>query len=117
MTTEEQEALEHFAKDLRTPEEEGGDDIRDEFMTGLEEAFTSSDSQGNGRLNRAGLKAFFEQMNEKGVNNGLKGRDVTEAWMDIAWPVFNGFDEGTEGVSKHDLIETMFDIESAIRPK
>ena len=56
-------------------------------------------------------------MNEKGVNNGLKGRDVTEAWMDMAWPVFNGFDEGTEGVSKEDLIETMFDVESAIRPK
>ena len=40
MTDEEKEALEHFAKDLRTPEEEGGDDIRDDFMSGLEEAFT-----------------------------------------------------------------------------
>ena len=92
MTTEELDAVENFAKDLRTPEEEGGDDKRDDFMSELEEAFTESDSQGNGRLNRAGLKAFFEQMNEKGVKEGLKAREVTEAWMDIAWPVFNGFD-------------------------
>ena len=40
MTDEEREALENFAKDLRTPEEEGGDDIRDDFMSELEEAFT-----------------------------------------------------------------------------
>ena len=40
MTDEEKQALEDFAKDLRTPEEEGGDEIRDDFMTGLEEAFT-----------------------------------------------------------------------------
>ena len=85
-------------------------------MSEIEEAFTEADSQGNGRLNRAGLKAFFEHMNEKGLKEGLKGREVTEAWMDIAWPAFNGFDQENEGVSKDDLIETMFDVESAIRP-
>ena len=116
MTDEEKEALENFSKELRTPEEEGGDDKRDDFMSQIEEAFTEADSQGNGRLNRAGLKAFFEQMNEKGLQEGLKGREVTEAWMDIAWPVFNGFDQENEGVSKEDLIETMFDVETAIRP-
>ena len=88
-------------------------------MAQIDEVFQECDESGNGNglLARAGLKAFFEKMNEKAVKEGLKGRDITETWMDIAWPVFNGYKEDTDGVSKDDLIETMFDVESATRPK
>ena len=53
-------------------------------------------------------------MNENGVAKGLKRRDVTDEWMNIAWPIFNGYTEKKEGVSKEDLMETLYDVEIAL---
>ena len=72
------------------------------------------DSEGTGLLNQEGLKNFFMLMNDNGIEKGLKGREVTDEWITIAWPVFNGYTENTEGVSKHDLMETLYDVEIAM---
>ena len=53
-------------------------------------------------------------MNENGVQKELKGREVTDEWITKAWPVFNGYNTKTEGVSKEDLLETLYDIEIAL---
>ena len=53
-------------------------------------------------------------MNDNGIAKGLKGRDVTQEWIDMAWPGFNGYTAGKEGVSKDDLLETLYDVEIAI---
>ena len=53
-------------------------------------------------------------MNQNGVNKGLKGREVTDEWVAIAWPIFNQYTVGTEGVSKEDLMETIYDVEIAL---
>ena len=37
--------------------------------------------------------------------------------MNIAWPAFNGYTEGTEGVTRDDLEKTILEVESATRPK
>ena len=114
LTEEEKAAFEEFEKSLRQPEEEGGNEPRDAFDKECDEAFTASDSAGNGLLDQQGLKDFFTIMNQNGVNKGLKGREVTDEWVAIAWPIFNQYTVGTEGVSKEDLMETIYDVEIAL---
>ena len=53
-------------------------------------------------------------MNDIGQQKELKGRAVTDEWMTKAWPVFNGRNTRTDGVSKDDLLLTLYDIEIAL---
>ena len=64
-------------------------------------------------LNREGLKNYFIIMNEKTMAKDLKGREITEEWMNKAWPCFNGYDLKTEGVTKEILLQCLFEIELA----
>ena len=43
-------------------------------------------------------------MNAVAVARGLKGRETTNEWIDMAWPCFNGYTLGVNGVSKEDLL-------------
>ena len=91
LTESEKQKFEDFEKSLRVPEDEGGDAARDAFQKEIDETFASADSAGNGLLDKEGIKSFFVQMNDHGVAKELKSRPVTDAWVDKAWPVFNGY--------------------------
>ena len=110
----EKQKFEDFEKSLRVPEDEGGDAAREAFTKEVDETFANADEAGNGLLNQEGLKNFFIVMNENGVQKELKAREVTDEWITKAWPVFNGYNTKTEGVSKEDLLETLYDIEIAL---
>ena len=65
-------------------------------------------------LTEQGIRDWFTIMNSNAVEKGMKGREVTDDWMAMAWPIFNGFDLKTEGVSKEDLLETIYDVDITI---
>ena len=49
-------------------------------------------------------------MNDHAVQKNLKGREVTEEWIEMAWPIFNGYTIKKQGVSKEDLMWTLYDV-------
>ena len=55
-------------------------------------------------MTREQFKEFTEKMNTAAVARGLKDRETTEEWIDMAWPCFNGYTEDEDGVSKDDLL-------------
>ena len=53
-------------------------------------------------------------MNEHGVDRENKSRDVTDEWMTKAWPVFNGYNLKTVGVAKEDILQTLYEVSTAL---
>ena len=60
-------------------------------MTEIDETFTAADVNADGVLDRDEFKVFVTQMNQNGVNRGLKNRDTTDEFIDTVYPAFDGF--------------------------
>ena len=50
-------------------------------MTEIDETFTAADVNADGVLDRDEFKVFVTQMNQNGVNRGLKNRDTTDDFI------------------------------------
>ena len=69
-------------------------------MESVNEAFIASDVNGDGLLDRDEFKSFTIRMDARGVEKGLKHREITEDWIDMVYRCFNGYTRGRDGVSK-----------------
>ena len=79
-------------------------DALTEFMGQIDSTFAEADADSNGVLTRDEFKVFVTKMDEHGVNRGLKHRETTDEFVDTVYPSFNGFNEGTDGVSKQEIL-------------
>ena len=106
LNEEEREAYENFERTLRVPEEDGGDDARDAFTKEIDDAFAeaNAESNGDGLLTAPQLKQFIETMNNHAVTAGLKGRETSQEWVDMAFPIFDAMKTDVQGVDKEDLL-------------
>ena len=106
LTQDEKEAYENFERTLRVPQEDGGDDARDAFTKEIDDAFAlaNAESDGDGLLTAPQLKQFIEIMNNHAIAAGLKGRETTQEWIDMAYPIFNGMKTDVQGVDKEDVL-------------
>ena len=43
-------------------------------------------------------------MDANGVGRGLKHREINDAYIDMVYPAFDGFDSETQGVSKGEIL-------------
>ena len=57
----------------------------------MNDAFQAANVSGNGVLSRDEFKQFVIAMNNKGLEHGLKNRETTDEWVDMAYPGFNGY--------------------------
>ena len=56
------------------------------------------------------FREFTEKINRNAMAHGLKGRETTDAWIDMAWPCFNGYTLAVDGVSKEDFLTMLGEI-------
>ena len=73
-------------------------------MAQIDAAFTSSDANTDGLLQRDEFKTFVATMNDNGVARGLKHRDTTDEFIDKVYPCFNGFNDQVDGVTKQEIL-------------
>lgn len=73
-------------------------------MQEIQDTFTSCDTNEDGLLNREEFKTFVVRMDQNGVNRGLKHRDTDDAFIDMVYPCFDGFNSATQGVSKAEIL-------------
>ena len=90
-TTAEKEAQEKFEASLRIASEEGGDEAREAFQKEMDDAFEASNTSNDGILDKAQFKAYNEAMVKVGTKHGLKQRETTDEFIDMAWAGFNGY--------------------------
>ena len=74
------------------------------FMSEIQDTFTTCDTNANGLLTRDEFKAFVTQMDTNGTSRGLKHRDTDDAFIDMVYPAFDGFNLSTEGVNKTEIL-------------
>ena len=43
-------------------------------------------------------------MDQNGVSRGLKHRETDDAFIDMVFPAFDGFNQATQGVSKAEIL-------------
>ena len=91
MTEEEKKACKDWEEKMMKPEDEGGSAIREAFDKELNEAFEAANVSANGVLSRDEFKQFVILMNNNGLAHGLKNRETTDEWVDMAYPSFNGY--------------------------
>ena len=103
-TPEEKEAQEKFEASLRISSQEGGDEVREAFEKEMDDAFEASNTSNDGILDKAQFKAFNEAMVKVCTTHGLKKRETTDEFIDMAWAGFNGYQPDRDGVSKEDLL-------------
>ena len=65
------------------------------FQREIDETFVACDVNGDALLDRDELKNFVTQMNQNGVNRGLKHRETTDEFIDTVYAAFNGFNQAT----------------------
>ena len=76
----------------------------------LDDAFARCNTAGDGLLTKEEFKNFVIEMNTEAVRNNLKNRELTDEWVDMAWPGFDGYKSDTEGVTKEELIYVLEQI-------
>ena len=80
---------------------------RVEFQQQVDEAFSQADANSDSLLSRDEFKEFVTKMNNHGVARGLKNRDTTDEFIDMVYPAFNGYNQGTDGVSKVEIMQIL----------
>ena len=75
-----------------------------QFMQEIDDTFNSSDTNGDGLLDRVEFKTFVERMDANGVQRGLKHRETDDTFIDMVYPCFDGFNQESQGVSKGEIL-------------
>ena len=108
LTEEEKAAQEAFEETLRVPAPEG-DAAREAFMKSIEDVHDNR-SGDDGLMNKEQFRQFNEDINAIARDRGIKEREITDEFIDMAWAAFNGFRSDTDGVTKKDLMYVLSQI-------
>ena len=69
----------------------------------MDDAYLQFTDPVDGRLNKDQLKAFLIHMNECAKKVGLKGREQTDAYIDMIWECCKGYNPDIERPSREEL--------------
>ena len=76
---------------------------RDDFLVDYDNAFETANTSGNGILDKDEFRAYVDKIDEISVGIGLKHRESTNAYVDMCWKVFNGYNQDHDGVKKEEI--------------